>query len=306
MTHPIPDLDRHVKRMLAIAQERHPEFEEDCLTDPGLLVEHWERGDDLRFSYVENLDRDVVPEDPATMVDDSAVSDLSGLFTPALPPKRVNRIQVKYRSNDYTPRRNFTLLHEIGHYLQQTDDELVDTLCTFSSSYEERVFEEKACNRFASLALLPDDYMQKRLHALPRHHMSLHAADIRDLFEENRERRSRRDRNGRSSKNGRIRVSRPAIVRRLADFIAPGESISLIRDGELDVRVHGTGTTDYDDDLNEVERHVLRNFKNHRNSTRNEMLQQARFKDGRSVRFSAAASYGRYLYYFVVARVSEG
>ncbi|RSX52024.1 ImmA/IrrE family metallo-endopeptidase [Bifidobacterium callimiconis] len=282
----LPDLGQHVGRMLAIARDHHHEFEEDCLTDPGLLVEHWGRGGDLRIAYVDALDHGI-GQDPTTVIDDAGTSDLSGLFTPALPPKRFNRIQVKYREYEYTARRNFTLLHEIGHYLQQTDDELVDAMCRFPSTYKEKRFEEAACNRFASLALLPDDHIRSFLHA-----PTLHAADIRDIFEHGRPRGRREGR--------KVRVSRPVVVRRMADFISVGQTVSLIKNGKLEVRVHGDGTIDYDDALTDIERHVAINYKP--KGPRREMLQRVRRKDGSTVRFTAAGSYGRDVYYFVVLR----
>lgn len=288
MSRPIPDVDRHVERMLAVAKVRRPDFERDCLSDPGRLTSHWGQEYGLRFEYVDNLAQGA-GIDPNTVVDDAEIADLSGLFTPALPPKRLNRIQVRYRIGDYTARRNFTLLHEIGHYLQQTDDQLVDVLCRFASGYEEKLFEETACNRFASLALLPTSYVRDIIGD-----GRLTSATVNDMFE--------RERHGRGKD---LRLSRPVVVRRMAEFLQPGGTIALLTDGAL-IRTHWNGDVDYaerrDDPLawlTDAERHVYDEFLSL--SPRNGTLEQdVRGEFGDTVHVSVTISYGKTPYYFIV------
>lgn len=249
------ELDGHVRRMLEIARERHPDFERDCLTDPDRLVEHW-TGRDLHFRYVDHLDNAVV-DDPNTVFEEGGrTSDLSGLFTLALPPKRVSYIKVRYAANDYTARRNFTLLHEIGHYLQQTDDELVNNLCGFAASYDEKLFEESACNRFASLSLLPTGYIRESLGD-----GRLTSKKVGALFESGR---------GRGRDQRKIRVSRPVVVRRMAEFLGTGGAIALVSNRSL-TRVHWNGDVDYAEEgddpfaqLTDAERRVYAEFQSSR------------------------------------------
>lgn len=273
--------------MLAVAQERHPDFRDDCLSDPGMLRDHWTRPGHLHIDYVDNLDR-VVDGDASTVVDDS--EDLSGLFTLAIWPKRKSLIQVKHRNGEYTARRNFTLLHEIGHYLQQTDDELADALIGgFSARYEEKLFEEAACNRFASLALLPADYVLGHLGGGP-----VTAEAINDLFEYERNRRGARD----------IRVSRPVIARRMASFLHEGGTVTLIGGGSV-TRAHQNGDVEYyevDDPsglLNETERLLYGEF-SATTSKPHARCQLIREGDGSAAEVSIARSFGKVTYYFIV------
>ena len=55
-----------------------------------------------------------------------------GLFSPSMDGRERDRIQVQFRDGEYTARPNFTLLHELGHYLQQNDDKLADNLIAVS------------------------------------------------------------------------------------------------------------------------------------------------------------------------------
>lgn len=282
------DLRTQVRRMLELARQRHPEFQHDCLDpDPWeLLVVHWRN--EVTIQRVDSLFVSDLATHRDTVIDDPGDHhDLIGLFTPPETADGKSRILVEYQANDYTARRNFTLCHEIGHHLQQTDDELVERLISIDSTNYRKRFEEAACNRFASLALLPDDHIRSFLNA-----PTLHAADIRDIFEHGRS-KDRRD-------GKKMRVSRPVVVRRMADFISVRQTVSLIRNGKLEVRVHGDGTIDYDDALTDIERHVAINYKP--KGPRREMLQRVRRKDGSTVRFTAAGSYGRDVYYFVVLR----
>lgn len=57
-------------------------------------------------------------------------------------------------------RMNFTALHELGHHLQQTDDDLFSTLYASPHSAE---LEEAACDHFAARILLPEQLINEHL-----------------------------------------------------------------------------------------------------------------------------------------------
>lgn len=67
-------------------------------------------------------------------------------------------------------RDNFTVLHELGHHLQQTHDQWGFTLIDMADR-ERRDIEEKVCDQFAAQVLMP-------VSATDRHATSLHPADV--------------------------------------------------------------------------------------------------------------------------------
>lgn len=249
-------VDDQVRLMLAKANAMHPEFEEDCLTAPGLIKDHWI--DEVRFEYVSRIADSTLRADASTMYDDGGRlgSDLLGLFSPAIGRRKVNRIQVQWRRGEFTPRRNFTLLHELGHYLQQTDDELAKRICIISSMNYEKRFEEDSCNRFASKALLPDELMRGKIKSSG---LGVRLAD--ELYEESRQNTGRN-----------VRVSRDVIVQRIGDFL-PDEGRtamtlttrtirdygrkSVDRGPQVRCRVHGNHMVEYGGDLKAEERLLL-------------------------------------------------
>lgn len=280
------DLHLQVQRMLQLALEKHPSYLRDCLeTDPWpALVNHWR--DDVSISHVDSLFHDAPLLDRNSVVDDQRDRhDLIGLFTEPRTRSDGYGIVVEYRPGDYTPRRNFTLCHELGHYLQRTDDELVDRLCAIGSVNYRKRFEEAACNRFASISLLPDEYVElfldgKRPEALA----------TRDLFEKNRVDRL-------------VRVSRQAVVRRMADFLEHPGSVALVTNDKLIVRAHDDGQTDYDCPLTPPEQAALDKFKaTPQCKSINALAQTA---DG-PLSISVAASYaGPTTHHFIVTQLSQ-
>ncbi|KFI52232.1 ImmA/IrrE family metallo-endopeptidase [Bifidobacterium biavatii] len=229
-------VDKQARAMLALATSRHSEFAQDCRTDPGQIVNHW--SDDVTIGYVHALAHTSLNSSSTATIDDQ--NDLLGLFSPAMQAGERNVIRVQFNEGrEYTARRNFTLLHELGHYLQQTDDVLADQLFVISSANYNKRFEESACNRFASLSLLPDDYVTALMAGEP-----LNAIVARDIFESGRG----------SGKSRRMRVSRPVVVRRMADFLPSHGSIALVQDGNLNTRVHADGVIDYGGEPTPAER----------------------------------------------------
>lgn len=58
-------------------------------------------------------------------------------------------------------RRDFTALHELGHHLQQTLDELMDVL--LEQEDHGRALEDAACDAFAAAILLPDTLVDQHI-----------------------------------------------------------------------------------------------------------------------------------------------
>lgn len=254
-------VEEQVDLMLAKANAMHPEFEQDCLYDLERIPRHWTDG--LRIRYVNRIADSDLRNDVNTVYDDDRAgsangkpgnADLLGLFSPALGRRKLNHVQVQWTPNDYTQRRNFTLLHELGHYLQQTDDELAMRICMISSTNYEKRFEEDACNRFASKALLPDREMRARIDEY-----GLNAFLAYRLYED-----------GRHDTN--IRVSRDVVTRRIADFLPENAyaALATLNRGaktpggsapKLQFRAYGNRAVEYDKELSRAERLLLEDAK---------------------------------------------
>lgn len=220
-------VDSQARAMLALAAKT-PFFFEDCATDPGKLVDHWR--EQVIIEYVDSILDSALRSDENSIVEDDYGYDddnVIGLFSPDMDSAKHHRIQVQFHRNSYTTQRNFTMLHELGHYLQQTNDDLADNICNLSSSNYNKRLEEGACNRFASLALLPDEYITRQLDGGP-----VTAPIIRNIFEAGR---------GKGKQQHLVRVSRPTVVHRMSDYLPDDGSIALIKNGKLERRVYGDG-----------------------------------------------------------------
>ncbi len=212
------ELDVQVKEMLRLARRKSGSFGKDCLSDPGKLRWHWSGCLDIVYYSSRDEGRlKAVREDARTMDDNASYADLLGFFSPSLvnPGIEMDKAYVAWADGEYTTRRNFTLLHEIGHYLQETDFDLMVRVGSFEDDYVAKRFEEDACNRFASMALLPDKFISEWL---PRGR-SPRAADIYDIFEQGRTC---------APEKNKVRVSRTAVVRRLGALLPSLGYASLI------------------------------------------------------------------------------
>lgn len=72
-------------------------------------------------------------------------------------------------------RQQFTALHELGHHIQKNNSRLAVAIRRQPADKE--VFEDAACDMFASLVLLPDEMLSPRIDG-----RSPNAADVVDLF----------------------------------------------------------------------------------------------------------------------------
>lgn len=207
-----------VDEMLRLAKKKSRAFSRDCLSDPGKLREHWARHLDITYYSPREHDQiDSIRNDERIVDDNASFADLLGFFSPSPSPgTNPDKAYVAWSEGTYTTRRNFTLLHEIGHYLQETDFGLTERICSFESDYIGKRFEEDACNRFASMSLLPDEFIARWLDST----RSPSARDIHDIFEDGRNCSPRRH---------AVRVSRIAVVRRIGALLPSLGYASLIK-----------------------------------------------------------------------------
>lgn len=87
-----------------------------------------------------------------TLVDETPYEDdcsVAGSYQP-IPPTLV------VAASRSTGRRNFTVLHELGHHLQQTNLDLGNTVFRYTDPEQ---FEEQSCDAFAGRILLPDNIL---------------------------------------------------------------------------------------------------------------------------------------------------
>lgn len=272
--------------MLALASSRHPGFPPPAGTDLGIVVEQWK--DDVEITYVDSIvDSDRVDDDYAT-VDNDTENDLLGLFSLAVDDGKRSHIQVQFKPDDYTVRRNFTLMHEIGHYLQQTDDDLARALELIPDPAESKRFEEASCNRFASLVLLPDSYVESVLHGEPAN-----AANATRVFDF-----------GRKSRSRIMRASRPVVAHRMVDFMPHPGIVTLIQDDSVSVRAHTDGHVEYKDALTPTERAVMDRL-GMEDDPRTPHFYPLTLSDGEEAQASIAFSQGKARNHFIVVEQDE-
>lgn len=263
--------------MIALAQSRHANFTDDCLSDPGKIVQHWRNN--ITIEYTDSVVNDSQVQNKNSIVEnnESDHADLLGLYTPALTQSEKHLIKVQYQYGDFTPRRNFTLLHELGHYLQWTDDNLANRIIATNTLNFNKRFEEDACNRFASFALLPTHYVQQFMHGgVVDAHLAARLYD------------DGRSIDRRNSKF--IRVSRPVIARRLAEFLDFTGTVALVTNNKLTVRAHSSGRIDFGGELLAEEHQLIDDLAAERKSMKAQMLASPA---GDNVFASITNSYGK-------------
>jgi len=166
-----------------------------------LLEGHWPgAADRLRANALAELD--ACPDVQVVQVPDTAIesrcSVAGGYLHSTVPPTLTVTESLSQR------RRHFTALHELGHHLQKTDARLALTVRQQPADRE--MFEDAACDMFASLVLIPDDLV------LPRSDgRSPTAGDVVELFE-------------------RTQASRAACCVRIADQLGTHGVVAVLDD----------------------------------------------------------------------------
>jgi hypothetical protein len=132
--------------MLGVLEKRRPGRLQSLAQDAFSEIQAWS---DVQIRRV--------PE--ATNVPDEGVLGCSlagGYLWKTAPPTLV------VAESASTRRQQFTLLHELGHHLQQTDDQLGEAIF---DSEDTEAFEDAACDAFAARVLIPDTLVAKAVSA---------------------------------------------------------------------------------------------------------------------------------------------
>ncbi|WP_248814050.1 ImmA/IrrE family metallo-endopeptidase [Frankia sp. AgPm24] len=133
------DAPRQAEAILRVVEERHPGSLAALCADPLATISSW-------------------PDVQVTVVPESGDGDgcsVSGSYLDHTQPPTLRVAASRSRR-----RRGFTVLHELGHHLQQTDPELGQRVFTRVDSEN---FEEAACDAFAARVLLPDGWVRDRV-----------------------------------------------------------------------------------------------------------------------------------------------
>lgn len=129
------DAPAHVDRMMASLLAREGVTFEEIRQDPIRWLSQW--------SEVEVFDL----ERSRTASDERC--DVDGLYRGEEIPPRIGVAFSRTRE-----RMNFTALHELGHHIQLTDEDLLETLLERGDGG--RALEEEACDAFAAAVLIPE------------------------------------------------------------------------------------------------------------------------------------------------------
>lgn len=220
-----------VDRMLAVANDRHPEFLSDCLSKPYDIANHWDT--DIDMTIVKDDSQHRYDTHHTNGSDDERVSGF------CVPQHKTDdgKAQITVYKSGFYPRDCFTILHELGHHLQHSDTKLFCALRVFNDKASAKYAEEAACDMFASKALMPDCVIPE----LENHDWT--AQSVEDLFR-------------------RTQASRPASTRRIAALLKPGSWITYIgKEGDPQLRAFSDGHTLYDVELLPIEHVALEEYK---------------------------------------------
>lgn len=230
-----------VEGMLATAMRIHQDFQDDCLHDPFQIPRHWDDRVIVRRNK-QNSDEAASTDDNTDPAGFCVCSEQSG-----------GRYLLVVNECGYPPRDYFTLLHELGHYLQHTDLDLWMRLYVFDDKATAKEAEETACNLFASKALMPD-------YLIDRVRENSWKADVAAKLYQ------------------LVRASRPAVVRRIAPLLPSGAWLTMVdrEQDEMKVRAYSNWSQEYGD-LLDVERLALRRFR--KGHTGNSTIAEQTFTD---------------------------
>ncbi|PRB43125.1 DUF955 domain-containing protein [Arthrobacter sp. MYb23] len=130
--------------MLHVLESRRPGSVEVLAHDAFAEIDSW---DEVQIRRVSE----------AARVPDEAILGCSlagGYLWKSAPPTLVVAESVSVR------RQHFTLLHELGHHLQQTDPDLGEAVF---SAEDTEAFEDAACDAFAARVLIPEDLVTESI-----------------------------------------------------------------------------------------------------------------------------------------------
>lgn len=129
------DAPAHVRRMIDSLIARDGVDLDEIRRDPIAWLSQWPEVEvfDLERSYTASDER----------------CDVDGMYRGEDAPPRIGVAFSATRE-----RMNFTALHELGHHIQLTDEELLDTLLERGDGGS--ALEEEACDAFASAVLIPE------------------------------------------------------------------------------------------------------------------------------------------------------
>ncbi|KFI93331.1 putative Zn peptidase [Bifidobacterium saguini DSM 23967] len=202
-------VEEQVELMLNLATSTHPKtFLRDCLNDPFGIAQHWKR----------KVQVQLINRSAYSVAEKDEDSDISGL---CMQPEQTvdGKYHLIVNQCGYLPRDYFTLLHELGHYLQRTDDELIIRRTIFNNIAMSKEAEEAACNLFASKALMPDELI----------------AEIGDFHKASTA----------TTLYTRSQASRPAVARRIAALLDNGWVTILDPTNSLKVRAFADDHREY-------------------------------------------------------------
>lgn len=223
--------ENQVAIMLKTAVLMHSDFPKDCRDDPFGITSHWV--DQLTVRRVKQMSSHQSSTDNDDDDDDTSPAGL------CIPPEQSGdgRYLLVVNECDYSPRNYFTLLHELGHYLQRTSLDLWSNLFAFDDRATAKEAEEFACNLFASKALMPDSLFAKFMAG----RWTAEAAAL--AYKESR-------------------ASRPAAVRRVALLLPKGSWLTLIdpNTDTMKIRAHANGINEYKTSPLDIELLALRKF----------------------------------------------
>jgi len=129
------DAPDHVSRMIASLHARGDVSLEEIRQDPIRWLSEWNEVEVFDFE--------------PSRTDSDSRCDVAGLYRGEETPPRIGIAFSETRQ-----RMNFTALHELGHHLQMTDEDLVNSLLDRSDGGI--TLEEEACDTFAAAILIPE------------------------------------------------------------------------------------------------------------------------------------------------------
>lgn len=214
------DASRQADEILYYAAKTYGEgYLQACATSPqGMLAARFRALDPhLDIRYVQHD-----PDRPQAGFEDTTT--MSGLYTP--PETDDDDVVIQVNASQTEERMNFTFLHELGHYLQHRDLDLLSNLFDIEDEEHAKNVEEMACDMFAAHSLAPTGLVHDTVPT---------AQALTRLY-------------------GRLRASLQVVCRRFAEV---KYQTILITDGKHATRISPNGYCDMDATPTGEERRLL-------------------------------------------------